>query len=384
MATTSEIQIAPIPTTEESTLTFLSWLFGTIGVPTDYNIGSVIRTYSEAVGSVDEIEGAITTSQALQALVYSAYAAFNISPELAEPAVGTVTFSTISTSPLPPGISVVIPLNTIVQTITGVQFNTTTTATLVSGTSTITVPIQAANPGLNTNVAAGTITQILTAVSYPLAVTNPAPTAGGQNAETAAETLARFVSYVSSLGLCSPLAVASACIGVSYGQEIVKYATCYEPWIAEYEGGNPTPTAGFNPIIDNGSGSASANLIAAVTAYLNNGNGIGYRPAGVPFTVLAVTPVYASIVVVATAINQSIAEAIFTSTQTAITSYFQSLNFGDSAQITNLTAAIANATFGQLSSLSITMLDINNNQQTVITTTAVERMILLNSNVVIN
>lgn len=379
-----EIQIASIPTTEDVTTTFLQWLFATTGVPTDYNIGSSVRTFSEAVGSVCEIEGIETQSQALQALVYSAYAAFGITPEVAEPSVGSVNFFTLSFSPLPPNVSVFIPSGTLIQTNSGTQFNTTSSVVLVSGTSIVTAPIQSVQVGSATNVASGTITQVITGLSYPLGVINPAPTAGGQDAETASQTLARFTAYVNSLGLCSPIAVASAVINVNYNQEFVKYSTVFEPWVAEYEGGDPTPTAGFQVIIDNGSGAASNNLINAVTNYLNSGNGIGYRPAGVPFSVLAVTPVYSTVVVSANSVNPSLAISIQTAVTQAIISYFDSLNFGNSAQLTNLTAQIANATFGQLTSLSIQMLDITNTPQTVITTSPVQRMILLASNVIIN
>ena len=116
MSTTAEIKIAPLPSTEEVALTLLQWLFSTIGVPTDYNIGSIIRTYSEAIGSTEEIEGITAQAQATQALVYSAYAAFGITPEVAEPSVGSVNFFTLSFSPLPPNVSVFIPSGTLIQT----------------------------------------------------------------------------------------------------------------------------------------------------------------------------------------------------------------------------------------------------------------------------
>jgi len=215
MSTTAEIQIAPLPTAEEVALTLLQWLFSTIGVPTDYNIGSIIRTYSEAIGSTEEIEGITAQAQAIQALVYSAYSAFGISPLLGTGSVGSVVFSTLSMAPVPSGQSILIPINTITQTTNGVQYGTTSNVLLVSGTVSVAAPIQSLQLGINTNAAANTINQIATGLAYPLQVTNPLPTVGGQDAETASQTLTRFLAYVDSLGLCSPIAVASAARTVS-------------------------------------------------------------------------------------------------------------------------------------------------------------------------
>jgi uncharacterized phage protein gp47/JayE len=347
MPTNQQLSITPFPTTEEVALTLLQWMFSTVGIPTDYNIGSIIRTYSEAIGSVEEIEGITAQAEAIQALVASAYAAFSISPRQATGAVGTITFSTLSAAPLPSGQSVLIPLGTIVQTVQAVQFSTTSSATLVSGTSSINVPIQA-----------NTILQIVTGLSYPLAVTNAAATAGGSNAETPAQTLTRFLAYVDSLGLCSPIAVAAAPIGQSYMQETVQFATCYEGWITQVLN-NETPTAGFIIYIDNGTGAASANLISVVTTYLSSGSinniPIGFRPAGVPFSVLAVNPIFCSVQVTGTAINVALAPAITTAIIGAINAYFASINFNTTVELTQITAAVSNVSFGQLNSLSVSL-----------------------------
>jgi uncharacterized phage protein gp47/JayE len=392
VATSAEISIAPLPTTEEVALTLIQWLFATIGVPTDYNIGSIVRTLSEAMGSVEEIEGVEAQAQALQALVYSAYSAFGISPLPATGAVGNVTFSTLSQQPLPSGQSVLIPLNSIIQTAAGIQFTTTTNAVLVSGTISISVPIQAISLGAASNVPSNTVNQLVTGLAYPLSVTNPLPTAGGFNAETPSQTLARFTAYVQSLGLCSPVAIAGAVIGVNNNQEYVRYSTVYEPWIVEVEMGDPTPTAGYQVIIDNGAGNASPQLIANVISFLDNGTigtqqvGLitGYRPAGVPFTVSAVTPVSGSVVVVATSINPALVPSIQTGVGQAIVGYFNTLNFGDTAQITQLIASIANVTFGQLTSLSVTLLNGASVSVQNITAGPVERVILTGYSVTVN
>lgn len=390
MATSAEIQIAPFPTTEEVALTLIQWLFATIGIPTDYNIGSIVRTLSEAIGSVVEIEGVEAQAQALQALVYSAYSAFGISPLGALGSNGSVTFSTLSAQPLPAGQSVLIPFNSILQTQTGIQFTTTANAVLVSGTSSVAVPIVSVTTGSSANVPANTISQLVTGLAYPLAVTNPLPTVGGINAETPSQTLARFTAYVQSLGLCSPVAIAGAVIGVAYppppaaAEEYVKYSTVYEPWIDEVEMGDPTPTAGFQVWIDNGAGTASAGLVSTVSSYLSSGLPAGFRPAGVPYSVNAVIPVLSSVVVVATSINPGLVPSITTGISQAITTYFNSLGFGDTAQITQLIAGIANVTFGQLSSLSVTLLNSIDQSVQNVTAGPTNRIILLGSSVTVN
>ena len=374
---TNQLQIAPLPTTEEVALTLLQWLFATTGVPTDTNQGSIVRTYSEAIGSTEEIQAIESEAQALQALVYSAFTAFGIFPKGATSAVGTVTFSTLSTAPLPPGQSVLIPLNTIVQTQAGIQFATTASAVLVSGTTSINAPVQALTVGSVGDVGIGLINQIASGLTYPLAVTNAAPITGGANAETASQTLARFTAYVQSLGLCSPVAIAGAVIGVAYQQEVVKYSDVYEHWIDQVASGL-APTPGFQVFIDNGSGAASQNLINTVTTYLSNGPPAGFRPAGVPFSVSGVVPIGASVVVVATTINPSIAPAISTAISQSIVAYFNSLGFGETAEFTQLVASIANASFGQLTSLSVSLLDSHGvSQQTIAASPRGQRIILL-------
>lgn len=136
-------------------------------------------------------------------------------------------------------------------------------------------------------------------------------------------------------------------------------------------------------LIDNGSGTASANLISVVTSYLSNGPPAGYRPAGVPFTVAAVCPVSGSVVVVGQSVNSTLAPSIATAVQQAINTYFSSLNFGITCQLTQLIAAVANATIGQLSSLSVTLLNGSSVSVNTITAGPTQRVILVGSAITI-
>ena len=169
------------------------------------------------------------------------------------------------------------------------------------------------------------------------------------------QTLARFTSRVLSLGLASPVAIANASIGITAGSttETVKYATVYEPWSVNIASG-----AGFSVYIDNGSGSASTTLINSVTSVLNGSfslNLSGYRPAGVPYSVNAVVPVYASVIVSGTAIIPTQATLIQSSISSTITSYFGGLPFGQSVTTSDLIATASSIGTGLLSSLSVTL-----------------------------
>src|ERR1700733_11475080 len=194
------------------------------GQATDYNQGSQVRTLAESLGSIAEIQGIAGQAWALQALAYGAVSLFGLAPAHGPTmATGTLIFATSIPVSGAPNVTqaVPIPSGTLTQTAGGVQFATITSGVLASGTNSVSIGIIAVdqggpNAGTNGNVPAGAITgQPLTAVGYPLYVTNAAPTGGGLNAGNQSNTLALFTSKVSSLGLASPVAVPNGIIGVN-------------------------------------------------------------------------------------------------------------------------------------------------------------------------
>jgi hypothetical protein len=334
----------------------------------------------EAIGSVVDTESVIAQALAFQALVYAAFAAFNVFPLLASPATTPLTFVTgTGANPPPVPVAVAIPAGTIVQTVGGTQFQTLSSGVIpVSGT-TVTVPGGAVAAGANGNVPAASLTQILSSMPYTLQVTNAAAAVGGADAETPAQTLARFTAIVGAIGLGTPVAVANACIGVTVSgtSETVRYSTCYEPWIAQMLAGVQNPTAGFAVYVDNGSGAASSSLLTAVTAALDGNPATGAegnRPAGVPFTVNAVQPVVANLTVSGTVIQPGSAPAVTAAVLVAIGQYF-TLPFGTAAQIDQIIAAIAGAVQGSTNSLSVVMTDSGANPQNVINAGPTQRII---------
>lgn len=351
------------------------------GVVTDYNRGSQIRTLAEAQGMIGEMQGLISQAQAFQAIVYSAFAAYGISPNPATSAVGQATFATsLGANPPVANVSVPIPAGTVVQTTSGVQFATTQSAVLPAGASSINVPTTAVQNGPGGNIATGSLTQIVSALSYPLVVTNLLPFTGGANIESPVSVLARFTATVAAVNGATPVAIANAAIGVTVAStgESVAYATVVEPWITQMAGGATTFTAGYNVYVDNGSGSASAALLSAVGTALNGAFPTlpGNRPAGVPYTTNAVVPLDAIVVVAGTPLNPANVNTLTTNVQGAMAALFNSLLFGAPLTLAQVTGAVANAVGGGVSGLTITLENGSGTAVNELTSGETERIIL--------
>lgn len=374
----NSITVPAPPLSPDVSAALLAFMSAQSGVLTDYNVGSQIRTLGEAIGSVVEIEEVENQALAYQAAIYGAYSAFGVTPLGATGAVGTVTFAT-SFQPNPPVTSqaVSIPAGTIVQTVGGTQFTTTVNAVLNQGSTSVNIPVQASTLGSIGNVNAGAISQLVSSLTYPLQVSNLSPTTGGGNAETPAQTLSRFTAIIASLGLSTPVSIANAVIGVNNPgtSEYVKFSTVYEPWTVTLASG-----AGFDVYVDNGSGGASSGLLSAVTSLLNGNQAtgaLGYRPAGVPFTVNAVEPVYATVNVSGSVTYSSFVTSATAAAQVALVQYFAALLFGQTAYESAINAAISNAIGGYLTNLSVTLM-YNGTAVTSVSGTAIQRVILQN------
>lgn len=362
MSSPGTITVASPPSTGAAASQILASMAALTGIATDYNPGSQIRTLAESVGATEEQQGVWTQAIAFQALVYSALSLFQITPNSAVAASGIITFQT-SASGSPPAASQNVPISagTIVQTNGGIQFQTTSDVVLLSGTGAINAPVVALVPGLVGNVANGTILNIVTGLIYPLFVTNAAGMAGGADAETSTSALARFAALIASIGLSSPVAISNAAIGVNFGTESVKFSTLYEPWIAAGSGAG-SGTAGWSLYIDNGLGTATSGLITAVDSHLrggtttsgasNAGGAVGYRDAGVPYNIYAVTPTVVDVGVSGVAVLGGNVPVLNAAVQAAVEAYF-ALPFGASAQQAVIAADVSNATYGQLSALTV-------------------------------
>lgn len=385
--TPSQITVAAPPTTADVAAAILASMAAQSGVITDFNVGSQIRTEAEAIGSFAAIQGIASQAIAFQAVVYGCFAAFGIYPLQAQPSIGTITIYTGSGGSPPPATqNVIISAGTLVATIGGIQFTTTQTSTLASGATGVAVPVQASTAGATGNVAAGAITTMISALSYgPLLVTNTAPTTGGADAESPAQTLARFAARVASIAGASPVAIANSVMGISASgsAETVQYATVYEPWITQ-QALSETIVPGYQVIVDNGSGAASSSLLAAVSGALNPTPGATFRDAGVPFSVAAVTPTNGSVVISGTAIQASLDATLQSMALSAVASYQSSLAFGQSAQVSQINAAVANAVSGLTTSLTVQLLNGSSLQVNSLTPSSTGRVIFTSTTATFN
>ena len=363
--------VAAPPTTVQVASNEVAYMAAQTSVPTDYNAGSMVRTIAEAQGSVVELQAVSDQALAFQALVYGAMSLFGVTSGVAVPATGVVTFATSFplVSALPSTQAVAIPSGTLVQTAGGTQFATLVAATLASGTSSVNIGTIATLPGSAGNVAASAITGTpLTSIGYPLVVLNSLATAGGADAGTQSSALAQFTSRAQSLGLSSPVAVANSVIGVTTGGETVAFAGCYEPWLAAGSGAG-SGVAGFTLYIDNGTGGASAALIAAAQAWISGNiltNQSGFRPAGVPYIVSGATPVYASVAVTGTLIPGLFASgSVAAGAVAGVQNYFSTIGISvpdypgaplNAATQPQVAAAVADAGLGAFSSLTVNLM----------------------------
>ena len=375
--------VAAPPNTTSIATALLAAQAAQSGVLTDYNKGSQIRTLAESLGMAGEVQGIISQALAFQAVAYSAFSAYGITPNGATAAVGQVTLATsLGANPPVTNISVPIPKGTVIQTTNGVQVTTTQSAVLLAGNSSINIPAQAVQVGPAGNVAANTLTQLVSALPYPLLSTNLQPFTGGANAESPSSVLARFTAKVAAINGATPVAIANAVIGVTVAStaEAVVKATVYEPWIAQMLAGQAAPyTPGYAIYVDNGSGSASSDLLAAVQTLVDGSFPTlpGNRPAGVPYTVNAVVPLDAQVVVSGTPLNASTASTLTTNVKSAMAALFNNLNFGASLVAAQVNGAVANAVGGLVSGLQVAFEDGNGNAITsLVPAYAYQRIIL--------
>jgi Baseplate J-like protein len=365
---------AGAPSTVQTAANVITLMTAETNVPTDFNSGSNVRTLSEAIGAVLEIQAVTDQALAMQALVYGAMSLFGIQQAQAQPASGIATFATSFPlgSALPTTQAVVIPSGTLVQTAGGVQFATLSAVTLASGTVSVQAGIIASLPGSAGNVAASGITGTpLTSIGYPLYVTNAVATAGGADAGSQSSALALFTAKVKSLGNSTPVAVANSPIGIAVSGtgESVQFAACFEPWIFAGSGVG-SGTAGFTIYIDNGTGGASNALISAVAAAAPGNPAIGlpgFAPAGVPYSVSAVTPVFATVIASGTLFQGLISSGnVAAAAVSGVQNYFNTIGVSapsgtsySSGVTTNIASqsqiagVIADAGFGAFATLNV-------------------------------
>jgi hypothetical protein len=207
---------------------------------------------------------------------------------------------------------------------TQTYFNAAANAYIIpAGVTSGQATVQATNTGVQTNVAAGTITTISTAIVGVDTVTNPNSFANGVNQETDEAVMTRFAAYIQGLRAAIYSAVVSAIEGLQQGIqfEIVENQTL----------GGATQMGFFYVVISPFTTQLHDTVYAAINAI---------RGLSITFAVYAATDLTANIaasVTAAAGYTQSEVEAAVT---TAIENFIASLPLGGTLSWSQLYAVI--------------------------------------------
>lgn len=305
----------------------------------DLSVGSVSRALLEANASVAlwlqwllvQVLQATRASTSTGADLDSWMADFSLSRLSANSAVGSVTFSRNTT-----GFPSVIPVGAVVRTSDASQsFAVSAVPSIpnwlpdgsgyaVAATAgSITLPVVAKVPGSAGNVQAGMISQMATAIPGIDYVTNALPFAGGRDPESDAAFRARFQTFIQSRSLATPTAVANAVLSVQQGLTFS---------LTENVDGGGSPRPGnFVLTVNDGSGSPSSALLAAIQSAVE-----AVRPIGSTFSVQPPTIVGAAVQMSLQAPAGTASSELIAKVEGAIAAYVGSLAIGAALSITRL------------------------------------------------
>lgn len=335
----------------------------------NFNIGTVFRALGEAVSGIALwLQGLILQLLALTRASTSTgsdldswFADFGFSRLAASYATGSVTFSRFT-----PTSQAVVPVGTVVQTTDGSQQFTVNTDTtnpaysatlggyvLAASTASVTVTVTAVTAGTGANVLANTITQLSQSVPGVDTVTNAAAFTNAVDAETDANALARFQTWLLSLSKATKAAIGNAITSLQQGltytiNENYNYAGTYQP-------------GHFSVVVDDGSGTPSDSLISTVYNAID-----AVRGFTITFDVNKPVVVHANVVMTITTATGYTHSAITALVQTALQTYINSLPLGTalaysrlaqvaydaSTAVTNVTGVTLNGATADLAATS--------------------------------
>lgn len=236
-------------------------------------------------------------------------------------ATGQVTFTGTAGVTIPAGTIVATPADPMLS-VASIEFVTTSEATIPESGS-IAVDIECSLAGEKGNVLAGTITVLaskITPASSISAVINAAATTGGEDIETDAALLARYLEYVQNPGTSGNKAD-------------------YKNWALEVPGvGDAQVIPVWNGhgtvkvvLIDEDKQPTSAAVITAVQNYISPDpeDGEGKAPIGATVTVAAATAVNIDVSATMTLTGTKTLAQVQTAFEIALADYLKSIAFTD-------------------------------------------------------
>lgn len=216
------------------------------------------------------------------------------------------------------------------------------------GATTIDLPVRCVTAGQPGNTAAHTIVELADAFNEQIDVTNPAAILNGQDRESESSRFDRFSLFVAGLSRATAVSLEEAATRVARldeaGNVIERVASVHihEPWQD-----SPRGHVGVAEVyVDNGSGSATADLLAEVRRTLLgyvDADGVkhpGYGAAGVDQLVFAVTPRVVDIVARVATADGAVTADDLTRARAAITDYLNGLRVFDRVIIAEISAAL--------------------------------------------
>lgn len=202
-----------------------------------------------------------------------------------------------------------------------------------AGVLTLNVPVRATTPGGGGNAVAGAITVISSAIPGVDTVINNDTFANGADAETDAALRIRFRSFLASLSKATKAAIEYAIaqlqVGLSYTiDENLTYAGTVQK-------------GHFSVVIDDGTGSPSAELLAQVYAAVD-----AVRALTVSFEVHGPTPVMVTVAVTVTILPGFNVAAVKAAVKLAIETYINTLGMGVDLRYTRIAQVAYDASPG--------------------------------------
>ena len=255
-------------------------------------------------------------------------------------AVGSVVMT--SFSPLSQSSS--IPSGALVKTGDGSQSFIVTGGPYQrpQGVQSITVPVAASAAGMAGNVQAGSISLLGTAIPGVDTVTNLLPLTGGAAEETDQALRIRFVVYLNTRSRATEEAIVNAIISVQQGlsyvvQENITYAGVVLP-------------GHFTIIVDDGSGTPPATLLASVFSAIDQ-----VRPIGSSFSVNAPVLLSAEIFFLIKMDDNSISDQTKSAISAAVASYTNGLDVGQALRFSRLSGLAYDASSNVINVVSMTL-----------------------------
>jgi uncharacterized phage protein gp47/JayE len=241
----------------------------------------------------------------------------------------------------PSSTQVVVPIETVVQTVGGgITYQVVADATqsaysstaggyvLAAGQTVVTATIQAVVGGSASNVLTNTLVQFGSSLPGIDQVTNPAPISDGVDGESDAAFRSRFVLYLATLAKATEAAIRAAATGVQQGLSI--------SLLENTTPAGTTQPGSFTVVADDGSGDPPASLLSSIFSAVDAVRAFSVQPF-----VTAPSAVQAVIVLSIHLDSTAVAVLVNVAVQNAVATAVNSLSPGDTLYASSIIIAAA-------------------------------------------